>query len=86
MNDCSLYWYVDVQDTARLHVVALLDSTVKSERIFAAPSSGQTFWVFSESIRARELLRKFFGRENWITLKGSLAEGIVDVEKFSDPI
>jgi hypothetical protein len=27
--------YVDVQDTARLHVVALLDPAVTSERIFA---------------------------------------------------
>lgn len=28
-------WYVDVQDTARLHVIALLDPDVKNERIFA---------------------------------------------------
>ncbi|KAH8693804.1 hypothetical protein BGW36DRAFT_383771 [Talaromyces proteolyticus] len=28
-------WFVDVEDTARLHVIALLDPTVESERIFA---------------------------------------------------
>src|SRR5437763_255698 len=29
-------WCVDVEDTARLHVIALLDPDVQSERIFAA--------------------------------------------------
>ncbi|KAJ9232871.1 hypothetical protein C8Q69DRAFT_489074 [Paecilomyces variotii] len=28
-------WFVDVEDTARLHVIALLDPDVKSERLFA---------------------------------------------------
>ncbi|KAK9439706.1 Integrase, catalytic core [Metarhizium brunneum] len=28
-------WYVDVQDTARLHVIALLDPAVRDERLFA---------------------------------------------------
>ncbi|KAL1885951.1 hypothetical protein Plec18167_001452 [Paecilomyces lecythidis] len=28
-------WFVDVEDTARLHVIALLDPAVKSERLFA---------------------------------------------------
>ncbi|KAJ5605387.1 cinnamoyl-CoA reductase [Penicillium lagena] len=28
-------WYVDVEDTARLHVAALLDTSLASERIFA---------------------------------------------------
>lgn len=28
-------WFVDVEDCARLHVIALLDPAVKSERIFA---------------------------------------------------
>ncbi|KAJ5762070.1 NAD(P)-binding protein [Penicillium nucicola] len=31
-------WFVDVEDTARLHVVALLNSVVKNERIFAFAS------------------------------------------------
>lgn len=31
-------WYVDVRDTARLHVVALLEPTVENERIFAFAS------------------------------------------------
>jgi hypothetical protein len=31
----GLEWYVDVEDTARLHVIALLDPDVQSERIFA---------------------------------------------------
>ena len=30
-----LEWYVDVEDTARLHVIAVLDPNVKSERLFA---------------------------------------------------
>uniref|UniRef100_A0A1Y1MV40 Uncharacterized protein n=1 Tax=Photinus pyralis TaxID=7054 RepID=A0A1Y1MV40_PHOPY len=28
-------WFVDVQDTARLHVIALLDPEVRDERLFA---------------------------------------------------
>ncbi|KAE8159631.1 hypothetical protein BDV40DRAFT_233811 [Aspergillus tamarii] len=31
----SPQWFVDVEDTARLHVAALLDGRVKSERLFA---------------------------------------------------
>jgi nucleoside-diphosphate-sugar epimerase len=36
-NDSSnlVEWFVDVEDTAKLHVIALLDPEVKSERIFA---------------------------------------------------
>ncbi|KAJ6155239.1 hypothetical protein N7470_005805 [Penicillium chermesinum] len=29
-------WYIDVEDSARLHVIALLSSEVKSERLFGA--------------------------------------------------
>ncbi|KAJ5800795.1 uncharacterized protein N7518_002863 [Penicillium psychrosexuale] len=32
-------WYVDVEDTARLHVIALLSHEVKSERLFAFAES-----------------------------------------------
>ena len=28
-------WFVDVRDTARLHVAALSDSSIKNERLFA---------------------------------------------------
>ena len=37
-----LEWYVDVEDVARLFVIGLLDSNVKSERIFAFGE--QTHW------------------------------------------
>lgn len=32
-------WYVDVEDTARLHVIALLSPDVKSQRLFAFAAS-----------------------------------------------
>lgn len=38
-----LEWYVDVEDTARLCVLGLLDPIVKSERIFAFGE--QTKWT-----------------------------------------
>ena len=31
----SIAWYVDVNDTARLHVAALLSKAIQNERIFA---------------------------------------------------
>lgn len=34
-EDRTIEWFVDVEDTARLHVAALLDGRVKSERLFA---------------------------------------------------
>lgn len=34
-NSLEIEWYVDVEDDARIHVIALLDPDVKSERLFA---------------------------------------------------
>lgn len=35
MHNLYPEWFVNVEDTARLHVIALLDPAVESERIFA---------------------------------------------------
>ncbi|PYI07686.1 NAD(P)-binding protein [Aspergillus sclerotiicarbonarius CBS 121057] len=45
-------WYVDVVDTARLHVIGLLDPNVKSERLFAC--AGKFKWD-----DVVQILRKF---------------------------
>ncbi|OJJ99093.1 hypothetical protein ASPACDRAFT_1856676 [Aspergillus aculeatus ATCC 16872] len=96
------HWYVDVEDTARLHVIALLDPAVQSERIFAAaapynwaevltilrelrPENNQIPDAYDPmkekfdllpSKRAEELLKSFYGKPGWTSLRESLVNGI----------
>ncbi|KAL5341907.1 putative aldehyde reductase [Aspergillus crustosus] len=96
-NDSAVYtypsqWFIDVQDAARLHVVALLDTRVKSERIFGFASvelrphnklipdppekEGYDLSTVINSCRDRLLLREFFGQDSWTTLEKSIEDGI----------
>ncbi|PYH78998.1 putative aldehyde reductase [Aspergillus uvarum CBS 121591] len=96
------HWYVDVEDTARLHVVALLDPSVQSERIFAAAAPfnwAEVITILRElrpennripdaydpvrekfdlvpTKRAEDLLKSFYGRPGWTSLRESLVNGI----------
>ncbi|KAH8701660.1 NAD dependent epimerase/dehydratase [Talaromyces proteolyticus] len=99
-------WWVNVEDDARLHAIALLDANVQSERIFAcaapftwtqiyqtfqelqpendkipnAPKDeGPTLIKVKPSARAEQLIQKFYGRDGWVSLKESLADGIADI-------
>ncbi|KNG79871.1 cinnamoyl-CoA reductase, partial [Aspergillus nomiae NRRL 13137] len=102
IDDIPPQWFVDVEDTARLHVAALLDGRVKSERLFAfatpytwtdivdilrkafplnssipqAPENeGRNFIQVGPSVRAENLIKEFWGRDGWTSLREStLAE------------
>ncbi|KPI39811.1 Aldehyde 2 [Cyphellophora attinorum] len=92
-------YFVDAKDLARLHVIALLNQTVTSERLFGLagrfewkdvidnlrelrPSSKKLVTDFPPARtgnveivpteRSKELLRSFFGQEEWTSLKDSL--------------
>lgn len=53
-------YYVNVQDTARLHVIALANPTVKDERVFAFMVS----FNFNDIIDV--LRRQYPGKERWV--------------------
>ncbi|OGM43401.1 cinnamoyl-CoA reductase [Aspergillus bombycis] len=102
-------WFVDVEDAARLHVAAVLDGRVKSERLFAfatpynwtdivdilrtafplnssipqAPENEvRDLSQVGPSIRAESLIKEFWGRDGWTSLRESILGGTGDLEGF----
>lgn len=72
-TDCVLVdWFVDVRDTASLHVAALVNPSVKSERLFAYSET----YSFSQIL---DIYRRAFPNHDWVECPAEMRRDLTTV-------